>query len=55
MINFDEEIKKFRPSLEVDNAEEAIYGNDSLDITSLFYKMLEDIDRHVIINKNKDE
>ncbi len=25
MINFDEEIKKFKPNLEVDEAEEAIY------------------------------
>ena len=30
MIDFDEEIKKFQPSLEVDDAEEAIYNNDVL-------------------------
>ena len=28
MINFDEEVKKFRPTLEVDQAEDAIYHND---------------------------
>lgn len=33
MIDFDEEIKKFQPSLEVDDAEEAIYNNDVPDIT----------------------
>ena len=27
MIDFDEEIKKFKPSLEVEDAEEAIYNN----------------------------
>ena len=28
MINFDEEIQKFQPSLEVEDAEDAIYNND---------------------------
>ena len=32
MINFDEEIKKFQPSLEVDQAEDAIYKNDLRDV-----------------------
>ena len=27
MINFEEELKKFKPSLEIDQAEEAIYKN----------------------------
>ncbi len=32
MINFEEELKKFHPSLEVEDAEEAIYnqGSDSM-------------------------
>ena len=33
MINFDEEVKKFRPTLEVDQAEDAIYHNDLKDIS----------------------
>ena len=33
MINFDEEIQKFQPSLEVEDAEDAIYNNDGSDIT----------------------
>ena len=28
MINFDEEIQKFQPSLEVEDAEDTIYNND---------------------------
>ena len=28
MINFDEEIKKFHPSLEIEEAEDAIYNNN---------------------------
>lgn len=45
MIDFDEEIKKFQPSLEVDDAEEAIYNNDVPDITDLIAKIKEDISK----------
>lgn len=45
MIDFDEEIKKFQPSLEVDDAEEAIYNNDVPDITELIAKIMEDISK----------
>ena len=44
-IDFDEEIKKFQPSLEVDDAEEAIYNNDVPDITDLIAKIMEDISK----------
>ena len=43
MIDFDEEIKKFKPSLEVDDAEDAMYNNDVPDITDLINKIVEDI------------
>ena len=39
MINFDEEIQKFQPSLEVEDAE-AIYNNDVPDITDLITQIL---------------
>ena len=45
MIDFDEEIKKFQPSLEVDDAEEAIYNNDVPDITDLIAKIMDDISK----------
>lgn len=45
MIDFDEEIKKFQSSLEVDDAEEAIYNNDVPDITDLIAKIMEDISK----------
>ena len=32
MINFEEELKKFHPSLEIDQAEEAIYNQDLTDM-----------------------
>lgn len=40
MINFDEEVKKFRPTLELDQAEEAIYNNDLKDITDIMQEMM---------------
>lgn len=40
MINFDEEIAKFQPSLEVDQAEEAIFNNDLTDITDMIESIL---------------
>ena len=43
MIDFDEEIKKFKPSLEVEDAENAIYNNDVPDITDLINKIVEDL------------
>lgn len=42
MIDFDEEIKKFKPSLEVEDAEEAIYNNDVPDIAELINKIVAD-------------
>lgn len=43
MIDFDEEIKKFKPSLEVEDAEDAIYNNDVPDITDLINKIVDDL------------
>lgn len=43
MINFDDEIKKFQPSLEVEEAEDAIYNNDIPDVTDIMNKILNDL------------
>lgn len=42
MIVFEEEIKKFKPCLEVEDAEDAIYNNNVPDVTDLINKILED-------------
>lgn len=42
MINFDEEIKKFHPSLEVDEAEDAIYNNNITDMTDILLAMMKE-------------
>lgn len=43
VINFDDEIAKFQPSLEVDQAEEAIYNNDLTDATDIIKEILKEI------------
>lgn len=35
MINFEEELKKFKPSLEVEDIEEAVYHEDLTDIADI--------------------
>lgn len=43
MINFEEELEKFKPSLEVDQAEEAIYNNDLTDVTDFLREMVKEV------------
>lgn len=40
MINFEEELKKFKPSLEVEDAEDAIYNRDLTDVTDILFEMM---------------
>jgi len=42
MINFDEEIKKFNPSLEVEDVESAIYNQDITDVADIFIRMIKE-------------
>lgn len=42
MINFEEELKKFHPSLEVEDAEEAIYNQDLTDMADLMVKIVKE-------------
>ena len=39
MLDFDEEIQKFQPSLEVEDAEDAIYKNDVTNVAVSFQQM----------------
>ena len=43
MINFEEEVRKFKPCLELAQAEDAIYHNDVKDITDVLEEMLQQI------------
>ena len=39
MLDFEEELKKFKPSLEVEEIEKAIYEEDLTDMTDLLHTM----------------
>ena len=43
MINYEEELAKFSPSLDVEQAEEAIYNNSTEDVTDLVKEMLQEM------------
>lgn len=43
MINFDEEVKKFKPCLEIEEAEEAIYSYDTKDVADILDEMIKEI------------
>lgn len=41
MLNFEDEIKKFKPSLEIEDVEEAVYQEDLTDITDMLREVLQ--------------
>lgn len=43
MINFEEELKHFQPSLEVEEAEATIYNRDLTDVTDIITEMIRDM------------
>lgn len=42
MINFEEELKKFHPSLEIEDVQDAIYNQDMVDMADIMVKMVKD-------------
>ncbi len=43
MINFEDELRRFQPIPEVNQAEEAIYNNDLRDISDIVMQVTEEI------------
>lgn len=41
MLNFEEELKKFRPSMEVEDVEEAVRSHELTDMTDIMVEMLQ--------------
>ena len=41
MIDFEEVLKKFHPSLEVEDAEDAIFNQDLTDMADILIKMID--------------
>ena len=46
MINFEEELKNFKPSLEVEEAEQAIYNRELTDMTDILQEMMQERKRN---------
>ena len=42
MLNYEEELKKFKPCLDVDEVEDAIYSRDLTDVTDILREMMKD-------------
>ncbi len=42
MINFEEELAKFHPSLEVEEVEQNIHNQDFTDVADIFIRMIKD-------------
>lgn len=43
MINFEDELKKFKPCLEIEEAEEAIYAYETKDIVDILGEMMKEL------------
>ena len=43
MINFEEELKKFHPSLEIEEAEDALYRKNLTDIADLVVEIVKEV------------
>lgn len=41
MLDYDEELKKFKPSLEVEDIEDAVYQEDLSDMTDLLREVMD--------------
>ena len=52
-MDFEAELAKFQPSLEIDQAEDAIYGNNTTDVTDLLHSILKDNVNGKNTKKNK--
>ena len=42
MLDYEEELKKFHPSMDVNEAEDAIYSRDLTDVTDILKEMLKE-------------
>lgn len=44
MINYEEELARFKPSLEVEQAEDAIINSDLTDMTDIMLQLIKDME-----------
>lgn len=42
MLNFDEELAKFQPSLDVEQVEDVVYNNNLADVTDIVKELIQE-------------
>lgn len=42
MLNFDEELEKFQPSMDVEKVEDVVYNNNLTDVTDIVKELIQD-------------
>ncbi|MGN0466555.1 MAG: hypothetical protein ACI4F9_09460 [Lachnospiraceae bacterium] len=53
MIDFKKELEKFKPCMNTDEVEEAIYGSDLKDLTDIMREVIEEFRKNEKINENE--
>ncbi len=43
MLDFDEELAKFQPSMDIEQVEEVVYNNNLTDITDIVKELIQDV------------
>ena len=43
MLNFDEELAKFQPSLDIEKVEDVVYNNNLADVTDIVKELIQDV------------
>ena len=51
-LNFKEELRRFKPSLEVDDIEDALMKMDLTDMNDIMFQMMEEASRNKDTQKN---
>ena len=52
MLNYEEELKKFQPSVEVEDIEDAVYQEDLTDMSDILREMIEQTNNNGAGNNN---
>ena len=42
MLNFEEELDKFQPSMDVEKVEDVVYNNNLADVTDIIKELIQD-------------
>lgn len=43
MLNFEKELEKFQPSMDVEQVEDVVYNNNLVDVTDIVKELIQDV------------